>query len=212
MPLIKRIVEKEAELTLLLWQIDESVDELFVRAGLTEEEKRRYAVFTGESRKKEWLAVRVLLRETFGGGVGIGYDEKGAPYPLGKQGAVSVSHTTGYAAVFCAPYSCGVDIESVTRDFEKVAGKYVAETEYEWVSRLAAIYGMNTAYGIVWCVKEALFKAGEKERVDFKKDMELINLYEPVNVIAARLFDEEYLLRFRISDNLILVYSISQKK
>ena len=67
MPLIKRIVEKEAELTLLLWQIDESVDELFVRAGLTEEEKRRYAVFTGESRKKEWLAVRVLLRETFGG-------------------------------------------------------------------------------------------------------------------------------------------------
>ena len=58
---------KQGDLTVGVWKVDESVEQLrsmFQDFSIYEE---GFSRFSSESRKREWLAVRVLLKELCGG-------------------------------------------------------------------------------------------------------------------------------------------------
>ena len=68
-----------------------------------------------ESRRAEWLAVRLLVKELFGSECEVAYHPTGRPYLKHGTAHISISHTKGFAAVAyhrCAQRTCPPDVPS----------------------------------------------------------------------------------------------------
>lgn len=64
---------------------------------------------------------------------------------------------------------CGVDVEPLTRDAVRVTGRIALPEE---VALVAAHFSENPEL-LVWCAKEATYKAAGVEGVDFRTDIHL---------------------------------------
>lgn len=158
--------------SLFLLSLEElSEAELLARAVPGTEDAARYAAFPpqAEQRRREWLGARVLVREVLGGE--IGYDPDGRPKLVG--GAVprhiSISHTRGWVALLAADTPCGVDIERSDRSVERAARRIATADE---LSRATELFPENPAL-LVWCAKEAAYKAIGRPGLDFLHDIPL---------------------------------------
>lgn len=116
-----------------------------------------------DRRMAETAAWRAIVRERLGSGIGISYDNNGAPLldrtpdadalPAGHPGRhghishpghpghISVSHTKGWVAVLWSPEPCAIDIEPVERELPPAA---------------AARYSIGSISD--WCALEAAYK------------------------------------------------------
>ncbi len=127
--------------------------------------------FSSSSRRAERLSWRMMLRRVVGRGVRIEYSSQGAPL-LSEEVVInnchykyiSVSHCRDMVAVMLSQQPCGVDIEQMGRDFERVSGRYTT-VEEQGLSDSAAF---NAA---AWCAKEALYKMAHREGLDFRRDI-----------------------------------------
>ncbi|MCM1302398.1 MAG: 4'-phosphopantetheinyl transferase superfamily protein [Alistipes senegalensis] len=128
------------------------------------------------ARGREYLAWRAIVRREIGRDAVIAYNSAGAPmltnYPL----HLSVSHCRGRAgrsgraddcrqqadgserisslgriAVAISDAPCAVDIEPVTRDFQRAMPRYLSPSEHQ-----LSVHPLFPA--IAWCAKETLFK------------------------------------------------------
>lgn len=148
-----------------------SETELLTRAALGAEDAVRYTAFPreAEQRRREWLGARVLVREVLGGGVG--YDPDGRPRLVGGMVPcyISISHTRGWVALLTAERPCGIDIELTSRPTERVARRIATPNE---LSRAAELFPENPAL-LVWCAKEAAYKALGTPGTDFLHDIQL---------------------------------------
>lgn len=151
---------------------DLSEAELLAGAGLAPQDEERYARFpTGSvQRRKEWLATRVLVREKLGGGR-IDYDSSGRPLlSISRAGEtvvpISISHTTGWAALMATNGNerCGVDVELVTRDATRTIARIASAEE---LNRATELFSTNPPL-LVWCAKEAAYKAIGSVGMDFR--------------------------------------------
>ena len=155
---------KQGDLTVGVWKVDESVEQLcsmFQEFSIYEE---GFSRFSSESRKREWLAVRVLLKELCGSEKVVAYHPSGKPYLADGSMHVSFSHTRGYVAVALHPSSeVGVDIEQYGVRVQKVASRFVREDERVSIESGDEIYGLL----LHWSAKETMFKLMEEVAVDF---------------------------------------------
>ena len=153
---------------LAVWQIDESADDLYARLERKEWYERPLAQFKLDKRKREWLAVRVLLKELLGYEAQIAYRENGEPYLLNSSHYISVSHTDSYAAVYIHKEKrVGVDIEC--RPSEKIlriAHKFI-NPDREFVSN----HNKQLHLLLHWSAKETVFKALGKEGIEFARQL-----------------------------------------
>lgn len=141
---------KMGDANVYVWNITESEEEL--AALVPYNCSGDMASMSSARRRKEWLAVRALLAEVFGKDERICYDEWGKPFLASGSGFITVSHTDGYALIaYSEEVEVGADIELLSRDVTRVAGKYVPEIELE-------DYKCNSMLLLRWCVCEALFK------------------------------------------------------
>lgn len=148
-----------------------SETELSARALLTADESNIYASFlpSQQQRRKEWLAARVLAREKSGGR--IGYEPSGRPLLFTPEGIlsdrhISISHTTDWVALMVSSGGpCGIDIEPARRRAERVAARIASPEEIELA---APLYPDNPAL-LVWCAKEAAYKALGCAGMDFRE-------------------------------------------
>ena len=127
--------------------------------------------FGSASRRCEALAWRAIVRRELGADVTIGYDEYGAPIVDTPKIYISVSHSRDRVAVLFADSVCAVDIESVERDFGRVASRYLSDEEQQ-------IAQANGLYAEMWSAKEALYKYYRKGGLDLVKDI-VIREYNP---------------------------------
>lgn len=150
-----------------LWKITETADEL---SCLVPEEQAFYAreAFASVKRRAEWLAVRAIVAQKFGGQVQIVYDGAGKPLLDGVAGYVSVSHTKGYAVVaFSRDSEVGVDVELTSRDVLPVAGRFMP-------AEALGMYRPDERSRVAllnWCAKEALFKITGDLGGNFKENI-----------------------------------------
>lgn len=164
-------LERHSALLLGIWKIEETVDELL--ALLDKHAYYRPFLERGksESRRKEWLATRVLLKELLGEELPVAYHPDGSPYLPDKPGLfLSVSHTKGYVAVCCSPLRrVGVDIEYRSGRVLKIKHKFMSDEE---LSRIDA--GHEAEHLLLsWCAKETLFKLIGQTDVDFRKHLHI---------------------------------------
>lgn len=162
MPLIEKI--ERNGYTIGVWEISEDVETLAqsVNEGLTA--AKPYTEFKNEKRKKEWLAVRCLLKELEGESATIAYDGD-KPYLAQSEKHISISHTKGYAAIATGRRKVGIDIEYKSDRANKIRNAFMDEQEADRCEKS----GNSRDYAtMIWSVKEAVYKASEKGCYDFK--------------------------------------------
>lgn len=152
-----------------IWKVTETLDELRV---LLPEHGAAYAhelsAFKSDSRKIEWLAVRVLLYTLTGENKPVHYHPEGKPYFAGDKTYLSISHTKGYVSVIVSKTNeVGIDIERVSERVHKVAHKFVRDDEFLPEDPLLK----TRALLLIWSAKETMFKCMEEEAVDFREHL-----------------------------------------
>lgn len=165
MPLYKTIAITDGLLG--IWQITESPNDLIVGFRTEEVNDPDFRKYTNDKRKAEWLCTRSLIREMIGHNFSISYLSNGKPllhHPQYQK--ISISHSRNFVAVIVhRSREAGIDIEETSRDFSRVAQRYLSDRE------LKNTTGNNGLKCLYWCIKEAIFKLIEEDGIDFKKQI-----------------------------------------
>jgi len=158
-----------------IWEISEDIDTLFSLISLNEEDQITYNRFKNTHRKKEWLSIRVLLKNLTGKQTRIIYDSNKKPFLADKSPNISISHSKNYSALILSSLSrVGIDIEYMHNKIQNVIPKFINTKEYivpDTALRIQHLF-------IHWCAKEALYKAYNGTYYSFKNHF-TIEPFEP---------------------------------
>ena len=201
MPL-KSVENIAPDVYLGMWNITESVDDFLLRCGNAAVLEIIIAGYTSEQRRREVLAVRMLLDEMIGTNVDLLHDESGCPY-LSNGMNIGISHTKGFASVIVSPgRKVAVDVEYMSERVRKVAARMLRTDE-----------SADTLLGLLlhWCVKETLYKLYSDEHLALK-DMQVLSvegdntrgIVKAKNVKRSETLDVFY----RVFDNKVHTYAI----
>jgi phosphopantetheinyl transferase len=197
-----------------IWHITENTDELLSAISLDTAEEGIYNAFVAESRKKQWLAYRLLVRELLKPEKAcLDYDPSGKPVFRHQNLHLSVTHTADLAAVIISRTSnVGIDIEMVRPRIMKVTDKFISPEEMKSI-----VPGNELEqFTLAWCAKEALYKLYGKRNLDFREDIRLA-----LPAAAGMEFDatvsngdkqSSYHLASERNDDCILVYCLENWK
>ena len=165
---LKKKLENEA--TIGVWQVTETEEELTRLSATPTDEMEEISFIKSESLRKQRLAVRALLNALFEEKVYLSHHDNGKPYLENNPVNISITHTEKYVAVILhEEEDCGIDIESLDRDFSAVEKKALSEDEIEDLEEEKR----NEQLAIYWCAKEAIFKLRSRYNVDFAEQIEI---------------------------------------
>lgn len=203
MPLIYN--QYEHTYRVALWDLTEPLSYFEEKVQLSQSEKKTYKEINNESRKKEWLAVRLLLRETLGFWPSIVYVESGKPILQNHSRHLSISHAkTMVGILLCTNPYAGIDIEPTNRNIEKVAKRFLSEEELNNIES-AKLPDSKIMY---WCAKEAIFKAVNENNISFSKQI-IVNEVLPEGEARATFHTsgktKHFILKYiKLNDHLIV--------
>ncbi|NDV81845.1 4'-phosphopantetheinyl transferase superfamily protein [Bacteroides sp. 51] len=152
-----------------IWKVTENLSELL---ALLPDQGAVYMdelnAFKSDSRKIEWLAVRVLLYTLTQRITPIQYHPSGKPYFADHSAHLSISHTKGYVSVIISETNeVGIDIEKISERVHKVAHKFVRDDEHLPEDSVQKTHALL----LIWSAKEVMFKCMNEEAVDFREHM-----------------------------------------
>lgn len=150
-----------------VWKITETVEDLLkLLPQLQKEEKSFLTRISFPARKLEWLASRVLIYQYTGFYPASGYRDNGQPFLTACNDQVSISHTKGYAAIALSKKEIlGIDIEYPSPRIEKVMDRFLHPEEHKFLSTSNL---KDRQLGLIWCLKEAIFKQAGIPGLSFK--------------------------------------------
>ena len=194
--------------TLVVWKKDEELETLETVFPLNKVEKKQYLKISNKNRKKEWLAVRVLLTELLQKRVEIVYNKHNKPFIKHSNINISISHSQNFVAIIISnSYFPGVDIEKVLERVSKIKHKFLNSSELAWCNDIKK---QTTC----WSAKESVFKVFEKE-LDFQ-DMIVSEFKINSNKghftvkVTKPGYEKIYPVYYRIINDNILTYCISK--
>jgi phosphopantetheinyl transferase len=153
-----------------VWQITETEQELMELSSTPTDEMEEISLIRSESLRKQRLAVRALLNTLFDEKVYLSHHDNGKPYLENNPINISITHTEKYVAVILHEENdCGIDVESLDRDFSAVEKKALSEDEIEDLEDEKR----NEQLAIYWCAKEAIFKLLSRYNVNFAEQIEV---------------------------------------
>jgi 4'-phosphopantetheinyl transferase len=166
MPIIYK--QEHSETTIAVWESVEDSEFLFNKAGLSADEIALYRNFKSESRKREFLTVRALLRQLFPQKeLLISYSSNGKP-SLNNGEGISISHTKNFVGIMTGRFrKCGIDLETIDERIFRLSTKFMNEKE-------TGLFGNHLSaeqLQIIWGAKEVLYKIHEIGDVDFRKHL-----------------------------------------
>lgn len=131
------------------------------------------------SRKAEQIAWRTALRALTGTKSDIVYLPSGAPILTNTAQHISVTHNTKWAAVAIGNTKCGIDIELLARNFERIASRYISLEEAQLPESAHPLFKP-----LLWSAKEAIYKYVATEGVDFTEDIRIV----ATDIVAQKLW------------------------
>jgi phosphopantetheinyl transferase len=148
----------------LIWKIEESIDELQKGIILSENSKTRLGSMKSHLHQKGFLSIRHLLKEINLTDADIHYDEFGKPH-LTNGRHISITHSFTFTAIiFSDEIPVGIDIEKQREKILKIAHKFTPIEEYKTIANVDALISKLT---IVWGAKESLYKIYGKKKLLF---------------------------------------------
>lgn len=164
-----------------------------------------------EKRKREWLAVRLLLKKLLGEEKEIGYDDMGKPCFIDQSYHLSISHTKGYVAVILNPaHWVGIDIEQISDQVLRLKKRFLSPDEEKAISPKGELIHIL----LHWSAKETMFKAMGVNEVIFNEHL-YINSFEPeLGVLSSFHSSEnrtpqktEFLIRYIVNSEYVLTFT-----
>ena len=206
---LKKKLENEA--TIGVWQITETEEELRALSATPTDEMEEISFIKSESLRKQRLAVRALLNTLFEEKIYLSHHDNGKPYLENNPTNISITHTEKYVAVILhEEEDCGIDIESLDRDFSAVEKKALSEDEIEDLEDEKR----NEQLAISWCAKEAIFKLLSRYNVDFAEQIE-VERFRPrgegeleATFIDKNEDEQEFDLKYMTFDRHVLVWVV----
>ncbi len=121
--------------------------------------------FKSESRKKEFIASRILRHRILGFKT-IHYSQHGAPYIKGK-GFISISHCKNWAGIALnEEFSVGLDLEPPRENIFELSHKFLSDNE-----RIKFDIHSKLEVTKIWSAKEALYKLAGRKKIIFKTEL-----------------------------------------
>lgn len=164
MPLY-RIIQHDNATTILLWEINESYDELTSGINLKEKSAKRLEGMKSESHRRGFLSVRKLLEAIGKTDFDLHYDQTGKPY-FEDGTHISISHSHTFSAIIVSDKTVGIDLELCREKAAIIAHKFLHETELTHVDEKASDYIEKLT--VLWGIKEVIFKIRNEAGISFK--------------------------------------------
>jgi 4'-phosphopantetheinyl transferase len=208
MPLLQFFTSGNAAIG--LWEISESEKELLALTEL-EAVKTNAAELKNQVRRTEFLASRILLQEVqkkLNLPVELPFkDDNGCPCLQQCNHKISLSHTTGMAAVIVtAGKAAGIDLEPTREQILKLAPKFLSEEELQ-EAKNDVLYTT-----ICWSIKETIYKLYSKKKLLFAKHMR-VHAFGPdpkggtaFATLSVNNTTETYPIEYRLVNNLVLTW------
>ncbi len=204
---IKKI-ETEAGLLGII-ELPDSIQVLSKCIQLTEIEENEFTGITSEKRKKEYLAIRILLKELLGFKPDIKYKKSGKPFLVNSSFNISVSHSADLAVVLISNKKIGIDVENVKRNIDKVANRFLSENEKLFIQKCPNPKLYNI---IFWSAKEAIFKCTEHEAIQFNKQILIQPFDTGINQFEGELYTGLISVKYKLFNlyykNNVIVYTV----
>ena len=196
---------------LALWQITETLDDLYRMYGNNVESLLSEQGINHKSKKAEWIVQRLILTAHLGPDYTLKKRENGAPYLINsnKQGpGVSISHTKGYVAMlFSETAWAGVDMEHIDGRAQRIAHKFLSNIEQK--EYLRKDDHMST---LLWSLKETAFKTYNQDSIIFKEDIIINEVHENRASLTLPKLNrnaQEIEMEFETIDDHVLVYLVN---
>ena len=144
-----------------------------VPENLSREEQTEFDSFHSDKRKKEWLAMRSMIRQ-------IGFDQKITYLPNGKpvvqSGYISLSHGAELVGFLFSDRPTGIDIQDPDDKIVRIRKRFCGAAELDEANRS----GNELLYLTqLWCIKEAVFKM-YGEHVVFSEEIQ-VDPFDPIH-------------------------------
>ena len=169
-----------------IWKITESAQELELQYNPSEKERSALELISAGKRKKEFLIVRILLKELLGFTPEITYEKTGKPKLANSTLNISISHSNDLVVVFLSEKCIGIDVENCERDISRITNRFLHPSEIEFVEKSTNKQHLKI---ILWSAKEAIFKCCREQGIQFNRE---------IIVQPFQLKENEYFLGKRI--------------
>ena len=193
------------------WKISESIDQLEQAVLLSGPEKEQYLSFKNEMRRKQWLAVRMLLRQMLSGmDTELTYNEHGKPSFRYLSLQVSVSHSGDYTAVIVSKEkNVGIDVERIREKILNITERFLSVQELSFIQP-----GDIDSLYACWGAKEAVYKLYGSVHVDFRENIRIHPFhFQNIGNFTAEISIDSHISSFEIKyekkDGYMLVYTYS---
>jgi len=181
MPFYRKIVH-DANTVVLLWEITETLEELFDRTVLSDTSLFRLSTLRTLQHKRGFLSVRLLLQLQGYQDSDLYYDAFGKPHL--KDGMhISISHSFGFSAVIFSNRTTGLDLELRREKIAVIANKFldpgfsIDPQAKDYISKLT----------VNWGIKEAVFKIRNEKGISFKDHIHVKPFDMPLGKTTAEL-------------------------
>ncbi|MDG2444615.1 MAG: 4'-phosphopantetheinyl transferase superfamily protein [Flavobacteriaceae bacterium] len=163
MPLYKTIRVNDFT-KVLIWKIEESLEDLTKGIELTEQSKKRVDAMKSILHQQGFMSIRQLLKQAGYVDTDVFYDEFGKPH-LKDKNYLSISHSFTFTAIIISEKKpVGIDVEKQRDKIVKIAHKFTPIEEYNTIANHEALVSKLT---IVWGAKESLYKIYGKKKLQF---------------------------------------------
>lgn len=210
MPFVKSIKVENGVLG--IWKLSETSEELQKHFQFSPNENNEYQKFTGERRKTEYLATRLLLQEILKQKFEITRLESGKPLIKNSNLNISISHSADFVTVLVSEKNIGIDVENLYRNIDRVAERFLHKDELEWINKSEKEQYLKILF---WGAKEAIFKCSNQAGVQFHKQI-FIPAFEFsksdyfYGTLSAENRNEKYKLWYFSIENNIVVYCVEE--
>lgn len=163
MPLYKTIRVNDFT-KVLVWKIDESLEDLTMGIKLTERSKKRVGAMKSVLHQQGFMSIRQLLKQAGYADTDVFYDAFGKPH-LKDKNYLSISHSFTFTAIIISKKKpVGIDVEKQRDKIVKIAHKFTPIEEYNTIANHEALVSKLT---VVWGAKESLYKIYGKKKLRF---------------------------------------------
>jgi len=113
--------------------------------------------------------------------------ESGKPFLEGDENHISISHSGSWIAVLISsrPH-IGIDVQRVEARIQKLAHKFVHDQELTYLQNNTFSLSYNQQLTLIWCIKEAIYKAFSENTLLFKEQIQLCELIEAQNKASVQ--------------------------
>jgi 4'-phosphopantetheinyl transferase EntD len=164
MPIIFEKTQNNSRLA--VWHITESESELTSLLNNNAPDlTKQLQQITHPTKRLEWLASRILLKQLGKCVPLVCYDGHGKPYLENRSVLFSITHTNNFAAVVTSKKNVtGIDIEYPSKRISRLADRFVHPDEKAFIPHQEkALY-----HALLWCAKETIYKTVNDPGLEFK--------------------------------------------